>query len=74
MAMINPDKASNFKQKNEQAYRQKHAGHHHGCHSINTKFYLDPKDMSTIDSAINHTITSKNYFTENIKFILDRVN
>ena len=73
MSLIDPNKAATFLQKNQAALRAAEPGNH-GCHSVTSKFFIARKDMSSIDKAVCDTISSKQYFRDNIPFILDRVN
>ena len=72
MAMIDPNKAASFLQKNQAAKRE--SKDECGCHTTHTKFFMERRDMSSIDKAICGTITSKKYFADNMPFFLDRVN
>jgi hypothetical protein len=52
--------------------------HHSGsqessCCSVSNKIYIPEKDFTSVDRAIHDILTSKHYFRDNLKSILDNV-
>lgn len=51
-----------------------HSGSHQGsCCSVSSKIYIPEKDFTSVDRAIHDILTSKHYFRDNLKSILDNV-
>ena len=73
MSFVDPNKAIEFKKRNQLAHMQHHSDSANCC-SLQNKYYIDEKEFSSVDRAINNIITSRNYFRDNLTKFLDKVN
>ena len=75
ISLVDPNRATDFKKRNQLAHMAKHThdSQEGSCCSVQNKIYIEQKDLSSVERAINEVLTSASFFKSNLKEILDKV-
>ena len=75
ISLVDPNRATEFKKRNQLAHMAKHThdSKEGSCCSVQNKIYIEPKDLSSVEKAINEVLTSASFFKSNLREILDKV-